>query len=363
MPNKILDSNKLSNQDYDRYSRNIIIKEIGIYGQQRLKSSKIICVGAGGLNSPAMLYLTACGVGTIGIIDDDIIEMSNLQRQIIYNTTDIYNLKTTTAKKKLQLINPLIKIKTYTSKLSSINIKMIFSEYDIIIDGTDNLNIRQLISLYCYQLHKIHIYGAIDKFIGYVSVFNYQNGPNYFDIYSNIYHTNTNICETIGVLNTLAGLIGITQATEAIKIITGIGSVLSGYLLQIDPINLSYKKIKIQSLKYISNKYSHISRPINIIYKIQYITLQEIKNKTFTQYLLIDIRNSIEFQKQHIDYSVNIPLDNFKKLSYINDLKTLSNYHTIVIYCNNKLRSLICSQILNYHLIQHCILNKGIQDL
>lgn len=363
MLNKILKSNQLSNQDYNRYSRNIIIKEIGIYGQQRLKSSKIICVGAGGLNSPAMLYLAACGIGTIGIIDDDIIEISNLQRQIIYNTTDIYNSKTTTAQKKLKLINPLIKIQTYKFKLNSTNIKMIFSEYDIIIDGTDNLNIRQLISLYCYQFHKIHIYGAIDKFIGYVSVFNYQNGPNYFDIYHNIYHTNTNICETIGVLNTLAGIIGITQATEAIKIITGIGSIASGYLLQIDPINLSYKKIKVQTLKHTLNKLLQISYPTNIIYKIQYITSQKIKEKISTQYIIIDIRNSIEFKKQHIAYSINIPLNNFKKISYIQNLKILSYNHTLVIYCNNELRSLICSQILNHNLIEHCILNKGIQSI
>ena len=349
---------ELSNKDYERYSRNIAIEEINIIGQKRLKSSKIICVGAGGLGSPAILYLTSCGIGTIGIIDDDIVEISNLQRQIIYNTKDIYNSKVKQAKINLTQINPLINIKIYNFKLSSDNIKSIFSEYDIIIDSTDNLIIRKLISTYCYQLHKIHVYGAIEKFTGYVSIFNYQNGPNYLDLYSNMDNINTRTCNTIGVLNTIAGIIGMIQATEVIKIVTGLGSILSGYLLKVDLINLTFRKIKIKRTKIKLNAIIESNSTNN---SIQYIRLQKILNDN--NYKILDIRDNTEFNIKHINNAINIPLHNLKQINYINYLKQKFGQYTLVLYCNNELRSLIGAQILNQHGINNKILSQGIRKI
>nr|YP_009589101.1 molybdopterin biosynthesis protein [Corallina ferreyrae]QBL75617.1 molybdopterin biosynthesis protein [Corallina ferreyrae] len=350
---------QVSYQDYERYSRQIIIEEINITGQQRLKNAKIICIGAGGLNSPALLYLTTCGIGKLGIVDYDIVELSNLQRQVIYNTKNIKQSKVEAAQSILESINPQINIQTYNTKLSIHNINEIFSDYDIIIDGTDNFNSRQIISRYCYKLHKIHIYGAIDKFTGHVSVFNYQNGPNYYDIYDNILSNHFNNCNTTGVLNTIAGITGLIQATEAIKIITGIGSILNGHLLKIDALNLSFQKIKIKCKRIkIQNNVNVLNT--NKLYKIQQISLKEIQALTPQFYQLIDIRQPIEFKIKNINNAINIPLKNFKKKHFIQYIKNELKGKIIIIYCNNELRSFIGSQILSVNRIKHYILKGGI---
>nr|YP_007878185.1 molybdopterin biosynthesis protein [Calliarthron tuberculosum]AGA63796.1 molybdopterin biosynthesis protein [Calliarthron tuberculosum] len=360
MLNPIMKKEKISvsYKDYERYSRHIIMEEINIEGQQRLKRSKIICVGAGGLNSTVLLYLTTCGVGTIGIIDDDTIEVSNLQRQIIYNTKNIKQPKVQAAKIRLDSINPNINIKTYNIKLSQNNIHNIFSDYDIVIDGTDNFQSRKIISEYCYKLHKIHIYGAIEKFTGHVSVFNYQNGPKYHDLYNNISY---NGCNTTGVLNTIAGITGIIQATEAIKIITGIGFILNGYLLKINAIKLSFQKIKIKPKKIKKQNIEAISN-INKLHKIKYISVHEIKLLELNGYKLIDIRSQIEFKIKRINYAINIPLKNLKKTKYIQYIKNKLQNKIIIIYCNNEIRSFIGSQILSSNKIKHYILKGGFNN-
>ena len=359
MLNSTLTNINLSSTDYERYARQLIINEINIKGQKKLKDAKIICVGAGGLNTPALLYLTACGIGTIGIIDNDKVNLSNLQRQILYTTSDIDQLKITAAYHKLKCLNPLIRISIFNQKLNSDNIADILSNYDIIIDGTDNLNSRYLISQYCHQLHKIHVYGAIEQFIGQVSIFNYQNGSHYYSLYNKLSYNAPNNCNETGLINTLAGIIGLLQATETIKIITGIGSILSRYLLIFNLLNLSFNKIKIipNKLKndWITTPSKHYNTKITT-----YISINKIQTKISSSYQLIDIRTDKEFKTEKIDQAVSIPLQKLKKRESIKYLKKIMQKRTIIIYCKNKIRSHIASQILNQYHIKHYILKEKI---
>nr|YP_009541681.1 molybdopterin biosynthesis protein [Synarthrophyton chejuense]AYR05690.1 molybdopterin biosynthesis protein [Synarthrophyton chejuense] len=307
-------------REYERYSRHIILENINKEGQIRIKLAKILFVGAGGINSSSLLYLTACGIGLIGIIDNDEIEISNLQRQIIYNINDLKINKAKAAKNHLQLINPLIKIKTYNYFFSESNAYNLIAEYDIIIDGTDNFTSRYIISRYCFLLHKVHIYGAVDKFVGEVSVFNYQNGPRYNDLYKESSNQSRENCNSIGILNTITGIIGLIQATEAIKIIAGIGNIINGYFIRYNLLDLSTQKIVIKPIKNSKKIQKNKIDKNNNIFKPNYIQKNELKRLLLHKsYKLIDIREPIEFELQHMNNSVNIPLKQFKRK------KTLKN--------------------------------------
>ena len=348
MLNPQINNINLTNKEYERYARHIIMDEFNTIGQKRIKLSSIICIGAGGLNSTALLYLTNSGIGRIGIVDDDNIEISNLQRQILYKTSSINNKKVKEARKILRDINPHIQIDTYDLSINLNNIKKIIDSYDIIIDGTDNFTTRKIISEYCQKAHKIHIYGAIEKYRGYVSVFNYQNGPNYHELYSSFLTYKYNTCPNTGVLNTLAGLVGIIQANEAIKIITGIGNVLNGYLLHVNMLDMSFKKSRIRPAKKYIEKINLHHKSTNII--------ESIKKLNYHTFFLIDVRNSIELTSSIFRYIINIPIKRLKSYEQIEYIKRLSKHKTIVIYCKNRRRSFLSSQILNYHKITHKII-------
>ena len=354
MLNPTITEQNLSYQEYQRYARQIIIEKISTEGQKKLKKAKVICIGAGGLNTPALLYLAGSGIGTIGIIDNDIIEISNLQRQILYSTNNINKTKTKIAYHTLKLLNPLININSYNTELNQYNIQEIISLYDIIIDGTDNLNIRYIISQYCYKLHKIHIYGAIEQFIGHVSIFNYQNGPHYYNLYNKLSKNQLQNCNDIGIMNTLAGIIGTIQATEAIKIITGIGSTLNNHLLIFNILNYSINKTKIKPQK-IKNEIIVKSKLLKNRQHIKYISLKDIKKQINKPYILIDIRTSIEFKLKHIDNAINIPLTKLKKQTCITYLHSLKN-NIIILYCNHSTRSFVASEILRNYKIDSYIL-------
>lgn len=366
MLNPSIKEEKLNDAEYERYSRHLIIEEFNQEGQKRIKAAKILFVGAGGLSSSALLYLTASGVGEIGIIDNDKIEVSNLQRQIIYKIDNIKENKVKAAKYNLQYLNPLINIITYNDLLTEKNAHKIIANYDIVIDGTDNFTSRYIISRSCHFMHKIHIYGAIEKFIGQISVFNYQNGPNYYDLYNELSNKKFIDCSERGVLNTLPAIIGIIQATEALKIVTGIGAIMSGYLLIYNSLDLSLKKIRIRPARLnidIQQKLNKKSEFDIQSFKPIYIDKQDIQNlSNKTSYQLIDIREPIEFKIQKIKDSINIPLKRLKKITTIKYIKEQFIENIIIIYCNNELRSYIASQILNKYQIKHYILKGGIQQ-
>ena len=240
---------KFTKQQIERYSRQIILKKIGVIGQKKLLKSSVLIVGAGGLGSPIAIYLTAIGIGKIAIIDKDNIEISNLNRQIIFSTNDLKKNKSSTAINKLKKINPDIHFKSFNKKLTKKNINQIAKNFDLIIDGSDNFRTRFLINDYCLQNKKILISGAISKFDGQVYTFNFlkKNSPclRCFIPNAPIDDLDVDNCEYEGVLGTLGGIIGTIQANEVVKEILGIGETLCGYILIIDGLKLTFRKVKL----------------------------------------------------------------------------------------------------------------------
>lgn len=238
----------LSEREKIRYNRHIILPEIGESGQEKLKAARVLVVGAGGLGSPVLTYLAAAGIGTIGIVENDKIDLSNLQRQILYCTKDIGKSKVLTAKKRLLSLNPEIVVKVFDTRLEISNAENIIKDFEIVVDCPDNFSTRILVSDITKKLNIIHVYGSISKYQGHVSVFNYKNGPTYRDLFNeepkDDLHENDPSAK--GVIGVLPGIIGTLQANEVIKIITGTGEVLSGKLLVLNTLDLSLYKVNIK---------------------------------------------------------------------------------------------------------------------
>lgn len=234
------------NQDENkRYLRHFQLDEIGLDGQLKLKEAKVLVVGAGGLGCPALTYLTAMGVGEIGVLDFDKVSHSNLQRQFLYTSEDIGKNKVEIAIKKLQQQNPNVNFHAYSLRLDENNAENIFSKYDYIIDATDSILARYIINDCCVKLGKAFVYGSIHKFEGQVSVFNYQNGPTYRCLFpENIEKQEVLSCIEAGVVGVVPGIIGTIQASEILKLITGIGEVLNGRLLIMNLLNYSINLIE-----------------------------------------------------------------------------------------------------------------------
>jgi sulfur-carrier protein adenylyltransferase/sulfurtransferase len=237
----------LSNDEVKRYSRHLIMPEVGVEGQEKLKKGSVLCVGAGGLGSPAALYLAAAGVGTIGIVDFDVVDFSNLQRQVIHSTPDVGRSKLASAKDRLLALNPHINIETYETALSSKNALDLFKPYDVILDGTDNFPTRYLTNDACVILGKPNAYGSIFRFEGQASVFATKGGPCYRCLYPEPPPPGlVPSCAEGGVLGVLPGVIGTIQATEAIKLIMGIGEPLIGRFLIYDALRMKFRELKLK---------------------------------------------------------------------------------------------------------------------
>jgi adenylyltransferase/sulfurtransferase len=236
----------LSVDEVKRYSRHLIIPDVGMAGQKRLKNAKVLVVGAGGLGSPALLYLAAAGVGTLGIVDFDTVDESNLQRQIIHGVSDIGKSKAESARESIAEVNPYVKVILHKERLESDNVMEIFAPYDLIVDGTDNFATRYLVNDACVFLHKPYVWGSIYRFDGQASVFWADYGPCYRCLYPEPPPPGmVPSCAEGGVLGVLCASIGSIQVNEAIKLITGIGEPLSGRLMIYDALEMSYKTVKI----------------------------------------------------------------------------------------------------------------------
>jgi len=239
---------KFSKNQIDRYSRQIILKKIGVVGQKKLLKSKVLIVGAGGLGSPIAIYLAALGIGKIGIIDKDNVEISNLSRQIIFNTSDIKKSKSSTAINKLKKINPNLILQSINKNLTIQNINRIAKNFDLLVDGSDNFRTRFLVNDYCLKNKKILVSGAISKFDGQIYTFNFLKKKSpCLRCFIPVMPSNPDIdnCEYEGVLGTLGGIIGSIQANEVVKEILGIGDTLCGYVLIIDALKLTFRKVKL----------------------------------------------------------------------------------------------------------------------
>jgi len=238
---------ELTTDDLSRYSRHLILPEVGMEGQQKLKAARVLCVGTGGLGSPLALYLTAAGIGTLGLVDFDVVDASNLQRQIIHSTKDIGRSKLDSAEEKLKALNPAINIVKHNTMLSSGNALDILKDYDIVADGTDNFPTRYLVNDACVLLRKPNAYGSIFRFEGQASVFATEHGPCYRCLYPEPPPPGlVPSCAEGGVLGILPGLVGVIQATEVIKLILGKGEPLIGRLLLVDALNMRFRELKLR---------------------------------------------------------------------------------------------------------------------
>jgi adenylyltransferase/sulfurtransferase len=237
----------LSNEEVLRYSRHLIMPEVGMDGQQKLKAARVLCIGTGGLGSPVALYLAAAGVGHLGLVDFDVVDFTNLQRQIIHFTGDVGRPKLQSAKEKIAAINPFVEVKTFETKLTSENALKIFADFDIVIDGTDNFPTRFLVNDACVFTGKPNVYGSIFRFEGQASVFAAKDGPCYRCLYPEPPPPGlVPSCAEGGVLGILPGLVGLIQATEAIKLILGSGEPLVGRLLLVDALGMKFRELKLR---------------------------------------------------------------------------------------------------------------------
>jgi molybdopterin/thiamine biosynthesis adenylyltransferase/rhodanese-related sulfurtransferase len=237
----------LTNDEILRYSRHLIMPEVGMEGQQKLKAARVLCIGAGGLGSPLALYLGAAGVGTLGIVDFDVVDYTNLQRQIIHSTADVGRKKLDSAAEKLKAINPFLNIRKFETRLSSDNALELFRDFDIIADGTDNFPTRYLVNDACVLTGKPNVYGSIFRFEGQASVFATKDGPCYRCLYSEPPPPGlVPSCAEGGVLGILPGLVGVIQATEVIKLILGKGDPLIGRLLLVDALGMKFRELKLR---------------------------------------------------------------------------------------------------------------------
>src|ERR1700760_654851 len=247
LPPLVEPAGELSVDEVKRYSRHLIIPDVGMTGQKRLKNAKVLVVGAGGLGSPALLYLAAAGVGTLGIVDFDVVDESNLQRQIIHGVSDIDKPKAESARNSIKEINPLVEVVLHQERLDSDNALDIFRPYDLIVDGTDNFATRYLVNDACVLLNKPYVWGSIYRFDGQASVFWSEYGPCYRCLYPEPPPPGmVPSCAEGGVLGVLCASIGSIQVNEAIKVITGIGDPLVGSLMVYDALEMEYRKIKVR---------------------------------------------------------------------------------------------------------------------
>lgn len=298
----------LEREELKLYNRQIILPELGITGQEKLKAARVLMIGAGGLGCPVLQYLVAAGVGHIGIVDDDVVDISNLHRQILYSIADVGKPKAETAKQKLEWLNPFVELIAYEERVSPDNAVKLISEYDIVVDGSDNFTTRYLVNDTCVTLNKPSVFGSIFKFEGQVSVFNYQEGPNYRDIFPEPPAENeVPNCSETGVIGVLPGIIGTYMANEAIKIICGIGETLSGKLFSMNALDNSMSIYKIAKQKQAILAPATANHTISVDREISMETLTNWLAESPDEIYLVDVRETYEFDDYNIG-GINIPL-------------------------------------------------------
>lgn len=349
MLNPNLEAIELTKDEYQRYSRHIILPEVGLEGQKRLKAASVLCIGTGGLGSPLLLYLAAAGIGRIGIVDFDIVDSSNLQRQIIHGTAWVGKPKIESAKERILSINPHCQVDLYETALSSANALDILAPYDVVIDGTDNFPTRYLTNDACVLLNKPNVYGSIFRFEGQATVFNYEGGPNYRDLYPEPPPPGmVPSCAEGGVLGVLCGIIGTIQATEAIKIILGAENTLSGRLLLYNAWDMKFRELKLRPnperpvieklIDYeqfcgIPQAKAEAEKEQTAIAEMTVQELKELMDSERDDFVLLDVRNPNEYEIAKIDGSVLIPLSEIENGSGIAKIKELVNGHRLIAHC------------------------------
>jgi len=349
----------LAPEELVRYSRHIGLDEVGEDGQRRLKRASVLIVGAGGLGSPAALYLAAAGVGRIGIVDYDTVDLTNLQRQLLHDTQGVGQRKTVSARARLGAVNPLVHVETIDAELSAANALDIVAEYDVVIDGTDNFRTRYLTNDACVLLGKPNVYGSVLRFEGQASVFATRDGPCYRCLFAEPPPPGlVPNCAEAGVLGVLPGLVGTIQATEALKIILGIGETLAGRLLLIDALRMSFRAIrlrrdpdcpacgtrKIQSLA----DYDEFCAPRSPATSQHAGNIQELTPRDLAERVrrgdsidLIDVREPYEWRIARIDGARLIPLGHIESA-----VAGIPRDRDVILYCHHGVRSRTAAELL-----------------
>ena len=343
-----MSTTRLSSEELARYARHITIPEFGVEGQIKLKEAKVLVIGSGGLGSPVLLYLTAAGIGNIGIVDFDVVDESNLQRQILFTVDDKGNSKAETAKKRLLGLNPHVNITVHNTRFTSENAMDIIKDYDIVADGTDNFPTRYLVNDACVLAGKTNVYASIFRFEGQVSVFNYENedgtrGPNYRDMFPEPPPPGlVPNCAEGGVLGVLPGIIGSMQAAEVIKVITGIGEPLVGRLFLLDAASFQTRTLKVYK-----NPDTKIEKLIDYEMfcgiapaneqknEVKEVTVQDLKSlmEDAGGYQLIDVREPFEYEIANLQGEL-IPLS-----TVIDSIDKIAKDKKVVIHCKSGARS------------------------
>jgi len=377
MLNPNIDEIQLTKDEYERYSRHLILPEVGLEGQKRLKAASVLCIGTGGLGAPLLLYLAAAGVGRIGIVDFDVVDSSNLHRQVIHGTSWVGKPKIESAKSRILEINPNCQMDLYETRLSSENALEIVQPYDIVVDGTDNFPTRYLVNDACVLLDKPNVYGSIYRFEGQATVFNYQDGPNYRDLYPEPPPPGlVPSCAEGGVLGILPGIIGVIQATETVKIILGQGTTLSGRLLLFNALDMKFRELKLRpnpkrplidklvdyeefcgipQLKALEAKQQA---------EMDEMSVQELKqliDSGTSDFVLLDVRNPNEYEIAQIPGSTLIPLSEIESGEAIPKVKQLVNGHRLIAHCKMGGRSAKALGLLKEAGIEGTNVKGGIQ--
>ena len=370
-----LNSDFLSLDEKERYKKHLTLKEIGFKGQLKLKNSSVICIGAGGLGSSVLLYLAASGIGRIGIVDNDQVEKSNLQRQIIHETNTVGNLKINSAHERIKRFNPNIEVLTFSERINSENVLEIIKDFDIICDCSDNFGTRYLINDACLMLNKALVFGSVQGFEGQISVFNLnKKSPNLRDLLPESPVKNSiPSCEEFGVVGVSTGLIGILQVNEIIKIILKKGEILDGKIMVFDLLNMNIKTLNLKSDK-LNKNIKNLSQ-FEDFYKDNEcqdnIKIKKINAKEFNtlykaklnKILLIDVREKEEFNKCSIKGSISIPINNLEQKSHLEFIKQESLVKEIFTLCQLGKRSEKASKILMKFKISSTSIEGGMKKI
>jgi molybdopterin/thiamine biosynthesis adenylyltransferase/rhodanese-related sulfurtransferase len=365
---------QLSGEEKTRYARHITLPEVGVAGQQRLKAGSVLCIGAGGLGSPLLLYLAAAGVGRIGVVDDDLVEPSNLQRQVIHGTGTVGQAKTSSARSRIKDLNPFCRVEEHGVRLSASNALELVSAYDVVVDGTDNFASRYLINDACVLTKRPFVYGSVQRFEGQVSVFNLgSESPDYRDLVPEPPPQGlVPSCADGGVMGVMPGLIGLIQAAEVIKLITGIGTPLDGRLLLVDGLSMRFRELtlrrrpsrapieKLIDYQAFCTAGDSISgETSNLMKSISVVELKALLDQN-QDLALIDVRNPAEVEVAVIAGSELIPLSTLESDEVIERIQAIAASRTVYVHCKLGGRSAKAVELLASHGIDAVNVEGGI---
>ena len=372
-PSHSTPNQNLSPDERGRYARHLILPEVGLAGQERLKAASVICIGAGGLGSPLLLYLAAAGVGRIGIVDGDAVELSNLQRQVIHGSDALGRSKAKSAAARLHELNPHCRIDVHDVMLDITNVMDLIADYDVVCDGTDNFVSRYLINDACVLSGKPLIYGSVQRFEGQVSVFNCNpDSPNFRDLLP-VPPLPGAIpsCSEAGVMGVMPGLIGLLQATETIKLITGIGRCLDGRLLVVDALSMRFRELTLRRdpdrapIKELIDcaQFSGSATTEMDSSALESITVMELKallERDAGNVALVDVRNPAEAEIVVIPSAVLIPLATIESGEAIEQVRSLAEGRRLFVHCKLGMRSAKAAHLLAEHGISATNVTGGI---